>query len=428
MNRSKPPDSEAPVDISLSMSQRDLLLNEIAVPEHLLSLVRLAPVTKGLFLIRLTMEQLSELLDCLEDKASEISNRKLQKEIYDLCEAMEQVGLRRILETEMGSVGFDDPGAEYDLSEETSPEPRSAWNGSPREKVFSPEDMNHPQLPIEINKMFLKFLHHQARIPRAEMAGLSWDQMIQIVRADWDDDHGPIRFNKALELKDLQGVEILGRARTLLQAVSEAGGVKATVAQNLNRKFVSLIVERLSWPEGYVEHLHTMNKVLNEQDVFPLHVVRLLLDLSGLLALKKGVFKVTKKGEKMLKEDQAGALYDLLFKAIFKKFNLSYLDRMPPVPGLQETISYSLFLLSGMKKKWMRTDELAPKILLEAVRLEMENTRIPVHWFLSSRLFRPLREFGLLEQRELTDQHKTTGVEEVSKTRLFHEFVSSHRA
>lgn len=112
MSRSEPPDSEAPVDISLSMSQRDLLLNEIAVPEHLLSLVRLAPVKKGLFLIRLTMEQLGELLDCLEDKVGETSNKKLQKEIYDLCEAMEQVGLRRILETEMSRVEFDDPGVE----------------------------------------------------------------------------------------------------------------------------------------------------------------------------------------------------------------------------------------------------------------------------------------------------------------------------
>jgi hypothetical protein len=178
MNRSEPPDGEAPVDILLNMSQRNLLIKEIKVPEHLLSLVRLAPVRRGLFLIRLTMGQLGELLDCLEDKACETSNKKLKKEIYDLCEAMEQVGLRRILETEMSRVGFDDPGVEYDLSEEASPDSRSAWNGSTREKVFSPEGMNHPQLPIEINEMLVKFLHHQARIPRAEMAGLSWDHLV----------------------------------------------------------------------------------------------------------------------------------------------------------------------------------------------------------------------------------------------------------
>ncbi|AFM27736.1 hypothetical protein Desti_5131 [Desulfomonile tiedjei DSM 6799] len=94
------------------MSQRDLLLNEIAVPEHLLRLVRLAPMRKGLFLIRLSMEQLDELLDYLEDKTGETSNKKLQKQIYDLCEAMEQVGLRRILETDMSRVEFDDPGVE----------------------------------------------------------------------------------------------------------------------------------------------------------------------------------------------------------------------------------------------------------------------------------------------------------------------------
>jgi hypothetical protein len=234
MNRSEPPDSEAPVDILLNRSQRDLLLNEIAAPEYLVSLVRLAPVRKGLFLIRLTMELLDELLDCLEDKVGETSNKKLQKEIYDLCEAMEEVGLRRIVETEMSRVGFDDPVLEDAVYEEVESEPRSAWDGSPRATVFSAGGMKHPPLQAEFNEMFVKFLHHQARIPRAEMAGLSWDQTTQILKANWDDDHAPIRFNKALKLKDLQGVEILCRARTVLQSVSEAGSMKATVAQNLN--------------------------------------------------------------------------------------------------------------------------------------------------------------------------------------------------
>jgi hypothetical protein len=428
MKRREPRDTEAPVDILLNRGQRDLLLTEIPVPEHLLSRIRLTPVKKGLFLVRLTMEQLDEILDCIEDKASETSNKKLQREMYDLRESMEQAGLRRIVETEMSGVGFDGVGPQDEFSEEVAPEPRSAWDGTAREKVFSTEGMNHLPFPAEFNEMFVKFLQHQARIPRPQMAGLSWEHMIQIVRANWDDEHGPIRFSKALEPECLQGVEILGRAKTLLQAVLETGGVKATVAKNLNRKFVSHMVDRMSWPEGYVEQLHMMNKVINEQDVFPLHVVRLLLGLSGLLTLKKGLFSATKKGEKMLKKDEAGVLYHSLFKVMFKKLNLAYLDRMPPVPSFQETISYSLFLLSKMGKTWERTDEVAPKIVLEPVRQEMENTRIPVHWFLSNRLFRPLHEFGLLEQRERPHQHEKTGVEEVRKTGLFDEFVTFHRA
>ena len=426
MKRNEPPDTEAPVDILLKRGQRDLLLTEIPVPEHMLSRIRLAPVEKGLFLIRLTMEQLDEILDCIEDKASETSNKKLPKEMYDLCESMEKVGLRRIVETEMGGAGFNESGPEDEFSEEVAPEPRSAWNGSAREKVFSADGTKHPPLPPDFDEMFVKFLQHQARIPRPQMAGLSWEQMIQIVRANWDDEHGPISFNKGLKPEYLHEVEILGRARTLLRAVFEAGGVEATVAKNLNRKFVSVMVERMSWPEGYVEQLHIMNKVLNEQDVFPLHVVRLLLGFSGLLALKKGLFAATKKGEKMLKDDHAGVLYYSLFKAMFKKLNLAYLDRMPPVSSFQETISYSLFLLSKMGKTWKRTDEVAPKIVLEPVRQEMENTRIPVHWFLSNRLFRPLQEFGLLELRELPHNHKETGVEQVRKRDLFDKFVTFH--
>jgi len=59
-----------------------------------------AQVEGGFFRIRLTMDQLDELLDFIEDKASETKNKKLQEEMYDLCEHLEQFGLRKIVDME----------------------------------------------------------------------------------------------------------------------------------------------------------------------------------------------------------------------------------------------------------------------------------------------------------------------------------------
>jgi hypothetical protein len=426
MRGNHPPDSVAPLRIVLDQRQRDLLLKEIPAPDRLLRLIRLAKMQKGQFRVSLTLEQLDELLGCIEDKASQTADQKRQKEMYDLCDALERVALRRISDMEWlrtGAAEIEPPG-EY--AERSFSGKLTAWNGALLDNMFMIDSMDRPTMRLDIHEMFLKFLQHQGRIPRPEIGGLSWEQMIQVLRCNWDDDNGPMTLCKTLKPQDLQGAKILQKARVLLAGILEAGGVKATVAGNLNRKFVGVMVERMTWPEGYVDHLHLMNKVINEEDVFPLHVVRLLLDLSGLLHMKKGLFSVTRKGEKLVKGDQAGSLYRLLFLAMFRRLDLAYLDGMPPISSLQETIAYSLFMLSKMGMGWMRTDQLAPKLLLEPIRLEMENTRIPVHWFLSSRLFGPLQEFGLLEERNLPEHQQKAGVEEVRKTTLFDEFVSFH--
>lgn len=113
----------------------------------------------------------------------------------------------------------------------------------------------------------------------------------------------------------------------------------------------------------------------------------------------------------------------MLFTTLFQRMNLSYLDRMPDMPGFQATVAYSLYVLSKTDRGWKRTDELTREVLLPEVRREMENTGLEVHWFLSNRFFGSLEDFGLLEQRELPENQQRIGVDEVRKTELFDRFV-----
>lgn len=317
MGGTKGPDWGTPVMISITRGQRELLLKEIPFPDHLLRLIRLATVERNHFRIRLTMEQLDEVLDYIEDHASETTNKKLQNQLYALCESMEQVGPRKIVDMERlqnGSAGSESEPA-YSQDNATEPGPASHYVGGP--KKFTADSGDPPPLPAEFHELFLNFLSHHGRIPRPEMSGVSWDQLIQLMRSDRDDDRGPIRFNRALSLQELRNAEKLHRARTFLSAVVESGGVKATVAGNLNRAFVGRMVGCMTWPDDYLEHLHEVNKVVNEQDVFPLHIVRILLEPSGLLVLRKGVFSASKKGETAPQRRSGGsalscAIHDLV--------------------------------------------------------------------------------------------------------------------
>ncbi len=412
--------------IGLSLRQRDLVLREVRAPEHLMKLVRVAPVEGVYYQIRLTMEQLEELLDCIEYRERETKSKKLQTELYDLCEFMEQFGLKKIVDMESfrHDKGAYEEAREYpeDVIGEHSPQEDPSLGVTKR----LPSSADHLPPPDEFNELFLKSVEHQGRMPRSEMGGLSWDQLIKLFKSDWADGRGLMSFNKSLKLKDLQKAVTLHRARTLLGQVVQSNGVKATVAGNLNRKFVGLMVDCLSWPDDHVQNLHKMNKVINEQDVFPLHIVRIMLDLSGLLTLKKGRFSATKKGEYVLSEDKAGMLFHLLFETLFQRMNLAYLDRMASIPIFQDTIAYSLFMLSREDMGWKRNDYLASELLVPPVKWEMENAKCEPHWFLDSRLLSPLEDFGLLQRRELPKQSAPPGIREVRKTPLFDRFISFH--
>ncbi len=82
MDGSKPSDADAPLRIPLNRRQREVLLEQIVLPVRFMRPIRVGQVEGAFFYVRLTMDQLDELLDFIEDKASETKNQKLQEEMY----------------------------------------------------------------------------------------------------------------------------------------------------------------------------------------------------------------------------------------------------------------------------------------------------------------------------------------------------------
>jgi hypothetical protein len=258
-------------------------------------------------------------------------------------------------------------------------------------------------------------------------AGLNPAQFGALI-TDELDGQGVIKFNRDLAFEELTGSSLLVNARIFLNEVSKSGGIKATTQGNLPRKFVMQMVEAMVWPEGYVEDLWQFNKVLNEIDVYPLHVIRVLLELAGLIHKVKGSFRVKAKYKQLIEDVSVGELYALLFQTHFQKFNLAYLDRVRGVPIFQHMIDYPLFVLLKLDDDWHLPEELAPSLLLPQVVAELPDTPDSEHgvWLVINRLIKPLVSFGLLETREMRSEGKLASFMgyEVRKSRLFGRFIN----
>lgn len=263
------------------------------------------------------------------------------------------------------------------------------------------------------------------RQPQDELGGLSPAQMHDLLQGDWFTT-GPLRLNLELEPDDVGDADLLVNARIFLTAVQEAGGIKATATGNLPRAFVALMLERQRFPAGYVEEIRRYNKTINEDDVYVLHVWRVILELAKLVRRFRGKFVLRPAGRELLAEGQAGTLYVRLFRTVFRELNLAYLNGGgPESPGLQHTIALSLYRLSTAARDWRDPEELAGEVVLPEVYDEMVDPQWDdaAPFRIATRLVEPLVWFGLLERRDLPSPNSFDRPYEVRKTALYDRFI-----
>ncbi len=279
----------------------------------------------------------------------------------------------------------------------------------------------------EVKAAFEELIGEVHDAPMPDLGGLTGHQVFELIEHGWWAAPGPVRLNEHLPMDALETSSFLVNARTLLHALEESGGTPATGKGNLNRKFVALMVERMRWPREFVEALHRYNKVIDEQDVRPLHLIRVVCYVAGLLRKYKKRWVVTKQGKALLGESEAGTLYARLFNVFFKQFNLSYLDRISETPGLQATVPYSLAMIGRLPgEEYHEIQGLPPLVLLPPVIEEFNDDPASygdVEWLLTSRILGPLESFGLVEMKRQREGTFGGSETHVKKTPLFDQFL-----
>ncbi len=238
--------------------------------------------------------------------------------------------------------------------------------------------------------------------------------------ANWDQPDGAICVREDLTPAEAEQSRLFRNARTILTALEESGGTKATQAGNLNRKFVQQMMEQLDLGvESRDDFIRERGKTVNEQDLFPLHVPRVLLELARLVRKYKGAFVVTKRGSRLRADDQAGALYALLFRTHFRRYNLGYLTYVEE-PLLQYGAAFSLLIAGRLMDDWRLLEDVAPCLVLPPIAANLRAPLVVLPHLdrvLYSYILKPLVELGVLEERKVGEFPERR--REMRKTALF---------
>ncbi len=246
--------------------------------------------------------------------------------------------------------------------------------------------------------------------------------------ADWQNPIGPIRFSRSLNLGELQRAPFFVNTRIFLRALSEDGGADLTATGNLNRAFVTKLFDRLTLPKSYREMMRNVCKVLNELDVWDLHLVRVVSEIAGLVQRRKKRVQLTKRGRELLADEHAGTLYRELFFAYFLKFDWHYDFHLREAKWIQTTMAATLWRLDSVIENWRSVRGLASQVLLPRVyddlRAAMINPHDTEEWIFSGYALAPLSKFGLIEKDKGDDWVSVSDDEKFRLTPLWKRFIA----
>jgi len=259
--------------------------------------------------------------------------------------------------------------------------------------------------------------------PTATFGGLSPAQAIPLLLSeDWLSGDSAVALDDQLPAAAVAETEIFRSAQTFLAAVEEQGRVKATEAGNLNRRFVTTMLEAM----GHLPIIPAIPSItpknINERDFAPLQSLRIALQYAGLLERSGAYFVLSEDGEELLAPELAPFLYALLFDAFFEGVELATLDRLPPYPTFQDGIGYTLYHLGRVGSEWHTASDLAAEVILPSLLGEMP----PLHQriLVRSRLLDPLHRFALVERRPAATATEQQPDWEYRKSPLYDRFLS----
>lgn len=183
------------------------------------------------------------------------------------------------------------------------------------------------------------------------IGGLSPNQVADLMCGDWSGDTSGVQLNAALSPAVVAETLIIRRALVFLRELAPVG-TAATTKGHLNRKFVAALLPVFALPEQELKDLHIFHLVINESDAYPVLELRVLLELAQLIHRGDQRFEVTPLGRRLMAPAGLPELYALLFRTMFRHFNLDCRDRLAMGPDFQASLAYSFYRLADGPDTW----------------------------------------------------------------------------
>jgi hypothetical protein len=207
-----------------------------------------------------------------------------------------------------------------------------------------------------------------------------------------------IRIANDLSEGEIAGSPVARNTLILLRQAIERGGLPLTATGNLSRAVVAEMCKLIEWPDYDQANAFRFNKVINEPDFLPLHVVRQLAQAATLVRTQRGKLVATPLGKSMLSDAKQGSLLAILFHLAFWHMDLGYFGRGLLGSWPQADAGVVLWSLSVCANDWQSAEKLTRLCTIPdpAMFSEMWNR---TSYAMEAKILRPLLWFGLLEHR-----------------------------
>jgi hypothetical protein len=250
---------------------------------------------------------------------------------------------------------------------------------------------------------------------------------MRLMKSDWSSPDSALRLNGKLELGDVATTRTFANARTLLRYEREHDSLAATDRGNLKVNAVNDLLDRMAFETDYVDDYRAVTKRAIEEDVPPLHNLRVVCELAGLLRRYRKRFTITKAARGLMDDDaRAGELYELLFRTWFRKFDIQYGGSIE-WPELQHQLAYTLYRLPVVAADWCLAENLLEHVVLPfALQQAPRSPSIyynPADTALHHMVLTPLVDFGLLESTPERRTAMTVAPTEFRTTPLYARFI-----
>jgi hypothetical protein len=207
-----------------------------------------------------------------------------------------------------------------------------------------------------------------------------------------------IRIANDLKADEINASPIARNTLLLLRQASERDGLSLTATGNLSRATVAEMRKLIEWPDYDQAEAFQFNKVINEPDFLPLHVVRQLAQASTLVRAQRGKLVTTPLGNSMLSDARQRSLLAILFHLAFWRLDLSYFGRGLLGCWPQADAGIVLWSLSVCANDWQTSEQLTRLCTIPEPAM-FSGTWDRTLYAMEARILRPLLWFGLLEYR-----------------------------
>src|SRR6516225_5563145 len=133
-----------------------------------------------------------------------------------------------------------------------------------------------------------------------------------------------IRIANDIDSDEVAASPMARNTLILLRHAIEREGLALTATGNLTRAAVAEMRGLIEWPDYDQAEAFQFNKVINEADFLPLHVVRQLAQAAALVRARRGKLVTTRLGRSMISGAPQRSLLAILFHLAFWRMDLGY--------------------------------------------------------------------------------------------------------